>query len=341
MPRAPRSTLRCLPTLLALLACACAQGELERRDAVDSRESESAVVRIPGRAVFFDEGGPAAGQRIEVFAVPIAYFGQGGELLLATTTDSQGEFELLLPARHLQDSRILASAWSEECAGFLDWTFEHLWEIEQGQLPPLRIPVYPTDGELVLRTANRAGDPLAGVRLLCTPAWDPFGILGLGWELRAQVMEPFCRRVGLIATSDEDGLCRFTGLPRGDPEDTVQRVSNLAPEFVSAGSYFEGWPDEPYVGEFAVERLADLSLGGRVLDENGAPIEGGTVSVNGEVANQFKSDGRWEVRGDQLGLPGWSLAFDAPDFVPTAFPSLAPKDLLHPDATRWNVVLKR
>ena len=320
---------------------ACAQPGPRSHEANEPTRSEPATLHVPGCVVFSDERAPATLLQVEIFAIPNpsvegSELAATPELLLATVTDSDSGFEFELSSRQLQSDRILAIAWSEQHAGFLDWSSEHSWEIEHGEVPPLVIPVHSRDGELVVRAENHAGEALAGVRFLCTPAWNEFAMV----EPNAKSVEAFCRRIGLHGVTDEQGISRFARLPRLDPTDTVFFVQTLDPDFVSMGSYFEGWPDEPYVGALVVERFADLSFGGLVIAQDESAVDAGTVSLNGRAVSSIASDGRWKVRADQLGDLPWTLEFDAPGYVRASFTPNR-KSLLHEDANRWQITLDR
>jgi hypothetical protein len=244
-----------------------------------------------------------------------------------------------LPESFISNGEVFAMAWSDQYAGYLDWSAVNASSIERGEYPPLRIQVDRRSGTVTTASVNRRGEAVVGARLVCLPSWNDWGFLGPRSSSQAVECPEFLDALGLIGVSDEAGRCVFSNLPRLDPENTVFFVVAVGPDYVSNGMFVEGWPDEPYIADVKVERLADLFLGGTIRSTAGRTIASGSVSVNGKEVCSVEPDGSWRINGDELGPPTWTFTFAAPGFENASFRNWRPAFLLNDQVRQWDVEL--
>ncbi|WP_168222212.1 sigma-70 family RNA polymerase sigma factor [Aquisphaera giovannonii] len=190
-------------------------------------------------------------------------------------TDAKGSCRVEIPSESPGDFEIRVRK-----PGFVDRTYSHGVPL-QGPIPPTPLPPShtfelergTTIGGVVKR---RDGEPIAGARVFVR-ATSPIRGTARDSEYSSIVGE------NGRAVTDGQGRWRFDGMPS-----TWTRLSVVFwhPDYVLPGLLpFPDPPSEEGLRALRAETILDegLAVGGRVIDENGRPVAGATVTVAGAV----------------------------------------------------------
>lgn len=225
------------------------------------------------------DGLPLPSAAVQAYAEPVAGVRDTSVAPVGARTDADGRFELEVPA---------GSAWTVEASHPLGGTGSRRVLGDEGDAD-LRI-VLPGAAGLRLQIAGTDGAPIAG----------------------AQVTLSGSARSRRHAQSDADGRVALTGLGEGR-FDLIVRATGRG-TVTDSLSLERGRVEERHLA-LAPERIAV----GRVVDREGAPVEGARIDVRfpGDrfaSADVSDADGRFEVRGlgnDAVTLrvfhPGYSV----------------------------------
>lgn len=150
-----------------------------------------------------------------------------------------------------------------------------------------------TEHELAVvlgRVVDEHGDPLAGASLQLTASERNAPDRGL------PVLDSRWRRVGVVSEADDQGRFRIAAPLCGVPDVQLRIQAGLYRDFrrIHFGSHDEVGPPVLTAAEFD---LGDVQLGvtaalsGRVVDEEGNPLEGVEVTLGPTLGSHYRRDG--------------------------------------------------
>jgi len=244
------------------------EAEVERAPApraVETAESSASTLRLlPGR-VFEPEGRPRAGLSIGQRAAPER----------AVTSDAEGRFAL--PAESGGGPLVVLDA---------GWT-TIFYGTEEASEAAERVLVAAPAVDLEGVVLDELGAPVQGVELRLEPP--------AGFRARFPAVLDYSARRYWVAISDERGRFFLADSARIDGSTLTSERAGFAD-----GSFplaFDGLPLR-----LVLTRLAGAAddLRGRVVDEQGAPVEGASVAC-GEAATQSDARGEFTLTRAELG----------------------------------------
>ena len=261
--------------------------------------------RVAGRVGYSEDGAPAVKAKLFLFEGQLDGPASVADEALAITDDA-GRFELdgrvAWMLRQNTDYVLFAYDGSR-----LGWTqlsvldgHEDLADVEIQLHPRMHLGV-------IIQT--EAGEPLEGVEVTCVPQMGPWSLQS--GSIRAELVsrgpaprefiELFQKR------SDAKGHVSFMVLPTRETSNSTIRVgTEWKPLFQHHVSFDKpGWQiedelkgmrwDVPNHLIVTATPIRELTLRGRVLDHEGAPMADSTVSITGLERIRTESDGTFEV----------------------------------------------